>query len=287
MTVWFVTGASRGFGVEIVSQALAAGYQVVAIARHTDGILQRFPEATGLLTVAADITDEAQIGTAVETAIARFGRIDVVVNNAGRGLLGAVEEATDAAARAVYDTNVFGTLNVLRAVLPTLRGQRAGRIINVSSVGGFVGSAGWGIYASTKFAVEGFSEALADELAPLGITVTLIEPGYFRTDFLDAALDHSEPTVIQDYVDTAGAMQAAAAKINHSQPGDPVKAAAAIVRVATVAEPPRRIQLGRDSFTAIANKLGCVALEQRRWHDLAVSTDYDGAANASSPGPLA
>ena len=150
MSVLFVTGASRGFGAEIVEKALAAGHSVVATARDPRAIAARFPDAGDhLLPVALDVLDEAQAAAAVEAAVQRFGRIDVVVNNAGRGLLSAVEEASDAAARAVFDTNVFGILNVLRAVLPTLRAQRSGRIINLSSIGGFIGSAGWGVYCAT------------------------------------------------------------------------------------------------------------------------------------------
>ena len=222
--------------------------------------------------------DEAQAAAAVEAAVQRFGRIDVVVNNAGRGLLSAVEEASDAAARAVFDTNVFGILNVLRAVLPTLRAQRSGRIINLSSIGGFIGSAGWGIYCATKFAVEGFSEALAREVGPLGIDVVIVEPGYFRTDFLDASSLSTEGTVIDDYAETAGATRQHATDVNHAQPGDPVKAAAAIVEIASAERPPLRIQLGRDSFTAVADKLQFVAEEQQAWRDLSVSTDHDDVA---------
>lgn len=276
MSVWLVTGASRGFGAEIVDKALAAGDQVVATARDTAAIVERFPDAgERLLSVSVDVTDEALIAEAVSAAVAAFGRIDVVVNNAGRGLLGAVEEASDEAARAVYDTNVFGTLNVIRAVLPTLRAQRSGQIINISSVGGFVGSAGWGIYNSTKFAIEGISEALSKELAPLGITVTIVEPGYFRTDFLDSSSLQSAATIIDDYASTAGAMRKHVGNVNHAQPGDPEKAAAAIVNLAGEATRPLRIQFGRDSFEAVANKLEFVVQEQRTWEALSVSTDHD------------
>ena len=242
---------------------------------------KRFPDADeSLAAVAVDVTDEAQIAAAVDAGLSAFGRIDVVVNNAGRGLLGAVEEASDEAARAVYDTNVFGSLNVIRAVLPTLRSQRSGHIINLSSIGGFTSSAGWGIYCSTKFAVEGFSEALHQEVAPLGIHVTIVEPGYFRTDFLDASSLEAEENIIDDYADTAGATRAHATDVNHNQPGDPVKAAAAIVDLASSPEPPLRIQLGRDSFEGVAHKLEFVAQEQRTWRDVAVSTDHDDVASA-------
>ncbi len=279
MGVWFIPGASRGFGAEIVEKALTAGHSVVATARDPHAVAARFPDAGDhLLPVALDVLDEAQAAAAVEAAVQRFGRIDVVVNNAGRGLLSAVEEASDNAARAVFDTNVFGILNVLRAVLPTLRAQRSGRIINLSSVGGFIGSAGWGIYCATKFAVEGFSEALAREVGPLGIDVVIVEPGYFRTDFLDASSLSTEGTVIDDYAETAGATRRHATDVNHAQPGDPVKAAAAIVEIGSAEGPPLRIQLGRDSFSLVADKLTFVAEEQQAWRDLSVSTDHDDVA---------
>lgn len=276
MSVWFVTGASRGFGAEIVGQALAAGHQVVATARDPRSVVAQFPEAGDqLLAVALDVTDERAASAAVSAAVERFGRIDVVVNNAGRGLLSAVEEAGDAAVRGVYDANVFGVLNVLRAVLPVLRAQRSGHIINLSSIGGFRSSAGWGIYCSTKFALEGISEALADEVGPLGISVTIVEPGYFRTDFLDASSLHTEDGVIEDYAATAGAVREHAAAANHNQPGDPVKAVAAILELASAAHPPLRVQLGTDAFAAVADKLNAVAAEQQAWHELSVSTDFD------------
>ena len=275
MTVWFITGASRGFGLEITKVALERGDSVVATARNPQSVIDALPDAGArLLAVELDVHRPAQITAAVDAAIAKFGRIDVLINNAGRGLLGAVEEASDAAVRAVYDTNVFGTLNVLRAVLPTMRDQRGGRIINLSSIGGFTGSAGWGIYNSTKFAVEGISEALAKEVAPLGILVTIVEPGYFRTDFLDGSSLHTEATVIADYAETAGAMRLKAGELNHEQPGDPVRAVEAIMTIAESVEPPLRIQLGSDAFASVADKLAAVGAEQRRWHDLAVSTDF-------------
>lgn len=287
MSVWFITGASRGFGAEIARSALAAGHQIAAAAREPQTVARLFPEGGGrLLPVPLDVTSQAQAVAAVEAAANRFGRIDVVVNNAGRGLLAAVEEASDAAVRAVYETNVFGTLNVLRAVLPVLRAQRSGRIVNISSIGGFVGSPGWGIYNSTKFALEGISEALAREVAPLGITVTIVEPGYFRTDFLDPSSLHTEAAVIEDYAKTAGVTRSRAAKVNHAQPGDPARAAAAIEQIVSAGRPPLRIQLGRDSFSAIADKLAFVAGEQRTWRDLSISTDRNDVtwARAGSGG---
>jgi NAD(P)-dependent dehydrogenase (short-subunit alcohol dehydrogenase family) len=214
------------------------------------------------------------VSQAVQSAVDAFGRIDVLVNNAGRGLLGAVEEASDASIRAVYEVNVFGTLTVLRAVLPLLRRQRAGHVINISSVGGLLGSAGWGIYNSTKFAVEGFSEALAKELKPLGIWVTIVEPGYFRTDFLDASSLGTEETVISDYEATAGVMRARALDVNHAQPGDPVKAASAIVDIASVAEPPLHLLLGTDCVEAVEEKTKHLIADIDAWRTVSTSTDH-------------
>jgi len=276
-TTWFITGASRGFGVEIARQALDRGDNVVATARNPSAVEKALPgHEDRLLAVALDVTDEAQAREAVAAAVARFGRIDVLVNNAGRGLLGAVEEATDAAARAVYDTNVFGVLNVLRAALPVLRAQRSGRILNISSVGGFSGSAGWGVYCSTKFAVEGCSEALRTEVAPLGIAVTIVEPGYFRTDFLDTtSLDAAELHPIDDYAQTSGAMRAAVPSINHAQPGDPVKGAAAILHVADLDDPPLRVQLGSDCVAGLEAKIARLQADAAEYRALALSTDHD------------
>ena len=272
MSVWFVTGASRGFGAGIVAEALARGNQVVAAARRP-AELQR---SENLLPVALDVTDEDQAQAAVAAAVREFGRIDVVVNNAGRGLLGAVEEASDEAARAIFDTNVFGVLNVQRAVLPVLRAQRSGRLIQLSSVGGFTGTPGWGLYSATKFAVEGFSEALHGELAPLGIHVTIVEPGLFRTDFLDESSLHRAGE-IADYAETVGTMRQSLADFNHAQPGDPVKAARAIADLAEMPDPPVRIQLGADAVARVEAKLDSVRTELDRWRTISLSTDHDDA----------
>jgi NAD(P)-dependent dehydrogenase (short-subunit alcohol dehydrogenase family) len=276
MSVWFITGSSRGFGLEITRAALVAGHQVVATARNTETVRARFPDAgDALLTVALDVTDPQSIQAAVDAAVERFGRIDVLVNNAGTGLLAAVEESDDVAVRAVYETNVFGPLAVQRAALPVLRRQRAGHVINISSIVGFATAPGWGIYASTKFAVEGFTETLRIELAPLGIHVTLVEPGFFRTDFLDPASLHTGPDIIDDYAPTAGAMRAAAASLNHAQPGDPAKAARAIIEIAAAPEPPLRLPLGADTLQAFDAKLDTFRKEMDAWRHVALATDHD------------
>lgn len=276
MSVWFVTGSSRGLGAEIVRAALEKGHQVVATARSADAVLGQFPDAGDrLLALRLDVTDPAGIATAVATAVARFGGIDVLVNNAGRGLLCAVEEADDDAVRAVYETNVFGLLAVQRAVLPLLRRQRSGHVINMSSIAAFGGLAGWGVYASTKYAVEGFSEALHAELAPLGVHVTLVEPGYFRTDFLEPSSLHTVEEPIDDYAATSGAMRQAVPSINQTQQGDPVKGARLIVEMASSTEPPLRLQLGSDTIQAAEAKLDGVRKEMDAWRHIAVTSDFN------------
>jgi NAD(P)-dependent dehydrogenase (short-subunit alcohol dehydrogenase family) len=281
MSVWFITGASRGLGAAIVREALSRGHQVVATARNADDVRKAFPDADdALLAIAADVTDEQQLIDAATAAVAHFGCIDVLVNNAGRGLLSAIEEASDAAARAVFDVNVFGVLNTLRAVLPTLRAQRSGRVLNIGSVGGFTTAPGWGLYSATKFALEGISEALSRELAPLGVSVTIVEPGGFRTDFLDDSSLHTEPAGIDDYRQTAGATRDHVATANHAQQGDPLKLAAVLVDLTESDDPPLRIQLGSDSVARVEAKLDFMRAELNRLRPIAISTDLAEAAQS-------
>ena len=275
MKTWFITGASRGFGVLIAKEALAAGDAVVATARNPQQVIDALGNHPQLLVLPLDVTDEAQAHAAAGTAIKRFGRIDMLVNNAGFGLLGAVEEATSAEIEALYRTNVFGLLAVTRAVLPHMRSQRAGHILNMSSVGGYRSGAGFGVYCSTKFAVEGLSEALAQELEPLGIKVTIVEPGYFRTDFLDDRSLSVSQARIDDYGATAGATRDHAASVSHHQPGDPAKLASALVQLSREAQSPLRIAFGSDTVAAIEEKNAFVAQELAQWRSLSVSTDFD------------
>jgi NAD(P)-dependent dehydrogenase (short-subunit alcohol dehydrogenase family) len=202
--VWFITGASRGFGALIARDALQRGDRVVATARNPQAVHEQLGDHPNLLAVRLDVTSEAEAAQAVEAAIARFSRIDVLVNNAGYGLLGAVEEASDSEVKAVFNTNVFGLLTVTRAVLPHMRKQRSGHVINMSSVAGYAAYQGWGVYGATKFAVEGLTEALAAELAPLGVRATVVEPGFFRTDFLNDNSLVSTKQQIADYAETVG-----------------------------------------------------------------------------------
>lgn len=275
MTVWFITGASRGFGLEIAKVALSRGDQVVATARNPQSILAALPDAGDqLLAVELDVHRPEQITAAVEAAVAQFGRIDALVNNAGRGLVGAVEETSDAEARAAFDVNVFGLLDVTRAVLPHLRSQRSGLIVNLSSVGGFVAWPGWGVYCATKFAVEGLSEAMGHELAPLGIKVTAIEPGPFRTDFLDGSSLHVAETQIDDYTATGGSARTWATDNNQTQDGDPRKAAEIIVDLAARDELPARIQLGANAITDVAQKVELTTRDQQQWREIGLSADF-------------
>jgi NAD(P)-dependent dehydrogenase (short-subunit alcohol dehydrogenase family) len=274
MKTWFITGASRGFGLRIARLALERGHNVVATARNAASVGAH----ERLLALSLDVTDESQAHTAAATAVERFGQIDVLLNNAGFGLLGAVEEATAHEVERLYRTNVFGLLHVTRAVLPYMRARRSGHILNISSIGGYRGAAGFGIYSSTKFAVEGLSEALYAELAPLGIHVTVVEPGYFRTDFLDASSLSVSQNGIADYNGTAGAVRGRAADLNHSQPGDPERLAQVLVDFTDATDPPIRLPLGSDTVAAIEAKHAADAAILAKWRRVSVSTDFAAGA---------
>jgi NAD(P)-dependent dehydrogenase (short-subunit alcohol dehydrogenase family) len=275
MSVWFITGASRGLGLELAASALEHGDQVIATARDTQAIARALTEESdSMLAAPLDVTDEDQAAAAVTAGVGRFGRIDVLVNNAGYGLFGGVEEISDAEARALFDTDVFGLLNVTRAALPTLRSQGAGRIINIGSSAGFAASAGRGLYGAAKAAVEAITEALHAELAPLGVHATVVEPGSFRTQFLTADSQRQARQVIPAYDGTAGQLRAGIEAGNGHQPGDPVQAAAAIRQLAAAPEPPLRLQLGSDCVDLVEGKLAAVATELGHWRDLALSTDF-------------
>lgn len=277
---WFITGASRGFGLRVARLALENGANVIATARSTGALRDTLGDHPNLLAVTLDVTDEAQAQAAVSAGVERCGRIDVLLNNAGFGLLGAVEESSAEDVERLYRTNVFGLLNVTRAVLPVMRAQRSGRILNISSIGGYRGAAGFGVYSSTKFAVEGLSEALHAELAPLGIAVTVVEPGYFRTDFLDASSLSVSGTRIEDYNATAGAVRGKAVDLNHAQPGDPARLAEVLVAFADAPNPPVRLPLGSDTVAAIEAKHAADAEILAQWRPVSISTDFAHAPAA-------
>lgn len=272
--VWFITGASRGFGALITREALAAGDAVVATARDPKSITDKNGEHPNLLAVKLDVTNEQEAHAAVGAAVKKFGRIDVLLNNAGYGLLGAVEEASGPEVERMFATNVFGVLNVTRAVLPEMRHQRSGHVINISSIGGYAAYIGWGTYGATKFAIEGITEALAMELKPLGIKATVVEPGFFRTDFLDDNSLVKTKSIIDDYDETVGAMRKFAVDANHAQPGDPTKFAKGMVTLAHAENPPLRMPFGTDTLARIAEKNAYVEAETAQWRELAASTDF-------------
>ncbi|WP_457324664.1 oxidoreductase [Roseateles sp. P5_E11] len=274
MKVWFITGGSRGLGAAIASSALAVGDAVVATARDAQAVEERLGRQRQLLALQLDVTREDEARDAVTRAIDAFGRVDVLVNNAGRGLLGAVEEVTACEAEDVFRTNVFGLLNVTRAVLPHMRQRRSGWVINVSSIGGIAASAGWGVYCATKFAVEGISESMALELEPLGIHSTAIEPGYFRTDFLSSRSLVRSGGRIDDYEATVGRTRAFVDAAHGQQPGDPERLAEALVALSTHRQPPRHMPFGSDTLRRIVQARTLREQETAAWRHLTTSTEF-------------
>jgi NAD(P)-dependent dehydrogenase (short-subunit alcohol dehydrogenase family) len=273
-SVWFITGASQGFGRELVRAALQRGDSVVATSRRPETVAAAFPNETArLLALPLDLRNELQINSTVERAIARFSRIDFLVNNAGHGFTGAIEEATDAEVHSVFETNVFGLLRVTRAVLPQLRKQGRGHIVNLSSISGLVGLPGWGIYNASKFAVEGISEALAAEVAPFGIGVTIVEPGPFRTNFLGDSMA-TTAKIIPDYEKTAGQVRSGNVQRNGRQPGSPALGADAIVRAVTSPKPPLHLLLGGFAYERFNAKLAALHQEIETWRETTLATDF-------------
>jgi NAD(P)-dependent dehydrogenase (short-subunit alcohol dehydrogenase family) len=280
--VWFITGASTGFGRLLAESLLRAGHKVVATARKPEQIAdlaQNHPE--NALALALDVTDHNAAEGAVDTAIQHFGRIDVLVNNAGYGLAGAIEEATEDEYMPVFETNVFGLISVTRNVLPHLRKQRSGHIVNLSSIGGLIGSPGWGYYNASKFAVEGFSEALAAEVAPLGIHVTIVEPGPFRTDFLGRSGVEAQQR-IADYDPTAGKTRQYFHDQAGKQAGDPAKAVAAMIAAVEAEDPPKHLILGKIAFNRMSQRLDQWKQELEAWRDVSLGADFDTAPDSGS-----
>jgi NADP-dependent 3-hydroxy acid dehydrogenase YdfG len=272
--VWFITGASTGFGRLLAEEVLKVGGKVIATARRLDKVADleaQYPQTAKAL--ALDVTDAGQVDSAVTQAIAEFGQVDVLVNNAGYGVAGAIEEVSDAEFMPMFETNVFGLLRVTRAFLPHLRKQRSGHILNLSSIGGVVAGPGIGFYNATKFAVEGLSEALAAELAPLGIRVTIIEPGPFRTDFLGRSGVIAK-TRIADYDTTAGNMRQYFAENDGKQRGDPLRAVQAMIQVVESPEPPLRLLLGQSALQRLRGKLSNWEKEIGAWESVTAGADF-------------
>jgi len=274
--IWFITGASKGFGFEIAKAALANGDKVVATVRKNPlELASRLDAGDRALVITLDVTNEEQVKAGINAALYQFGRIDILVNNAGYGLLAATEEASADEVRKQYDTNVFGLLNVTRAVLPHLRQQRSGHIINISSLFGYLNSVpGFGLYGSTKYAVEGISEGLALELAPFGIHVTAAAPGLFSTDFVSPDSYQSSQLILEDYKDTVGGVRAYTSQLHGNQPGDPAKLAQVIVQLAESENPPLHLPIGRDAVNNFRQKVDRMTKEVEAWESISTSTDH-------------
>jgi len=279
MATWFITGASRGLGAEIARTAVRGGDNVVVAVRNPDRVPEDLTAADNVLVAALDVTDAEAIPAVVRAAVDRFGGIDVLVNNAGRGLLGALEEITDAEARSLFDLNVFGLINMTRAVLPVMRRQGSGKIVHIGSRSGFEGEPGVSVYSASKFAVAGISEALSVELAPFGIQSMVVEPGVLRTDFLDASslsvaaqriadYDGTPAHVTLDWVDTA----------NHTQLGDPVKGAALIHEVSAQKSLPTHLYLGPDTLDRLQVKIERIERDLAPWRAKSAATAHAATA---------
>ena len=270
--VWFITGVSRGFGKVLTEHALADGDIVIGTTR--DGKASFRGDTRNVHLLPLEMTDLAAIRATIAKAHALHGRLDVVVNNAGYGLLGSVEEATEEQVTHVFEVNFHGTRRVVQAVLPFLRRQRSGHILNITSIAGLAPGAGSGFYAASKFAVEGFTQSLAQEVAPLGIKVTLVEPGAFRTDFLSDRSIRNIAQEIADYAPTAGAAQATLAKMAGRQIGDPLKGAAAIFQIVREPKPPLHLLLGSDALRRTRDKQAQLSADLQRWETLTLGTDF-------------
>jgi len=277
-TIWFVTGAGRGMGVDIVKAALAAGHAVVATGRNTAAVARAVGSANDLLVVKLDVTSSDDAKAAVAAAVKHFGRIDVLVNNAGNFYAGFFEEIPPEDFRAQVETNFFGTVNVTRAVLPVMRAQRHGLVVTISSTGGVVGQAFVSAYSAAKFAVEGWMESLAPEIAPFGIRTMLVEPGFFRTELLTNESTKWPEASIADYASTTRETVAAWKKMNGLQGGDPAKLAEALVQLASQAETPVRWPAGADAVETLEKKANELLAQASAHRALSSSLAVDDAS---------
>jgi NAD(P)-dependent dehydrogenase (short-subunit alcohol dehydrogenase family) len=272
--VWFITGCSTGFGRELAKEVLASGYRAAVASRNIDDvkdIIEAYPD--NAIAVKLDVTQADQIAAAVTQVQDTFGQIDVLVNNAGIGYFGAIEESEEDEVRRMFEINFFGLANVTKAVLPILRKQRSGHILNVASIGGLVGFPAVGFYNATKFAVDGFSESLAKEVAPLGIKVTVIAPSGFRTDWAGRSANNSK-IVIDDYKETAGTNKDNIRGYSGNQPGDPVRAAKAMIKAVESENAPLRLLLGEAALKGARNKLDVLKKDFDAWEETTVGADF-------------
>lgn len=272
--VWLVTGASKGLGLALVKKLLKEGYRVAGTTRDTPSLIKEIGAPSDVfLPLAVKLTDDNDVKLAIEKSIAHFGQLDVVVNNAGYGQIGTLEELSDEEARENFDVNVFGALNVIRYAMPYLRQQRSGHIFNIASVGGyFAGFPGWGIYCATKFAMAGFTESLADEAGEFGVHATVVYPGYFRTDFLNQGSIRTAKQPIAAYSAARKLEQAHLDDINGNQANDPDKAADVLIAVSREANPPVHLFLGKDAYDMFQRKNELIAADVARFQALTLST---------------
>lgn len=272
--VWFVTGASKGLGLALVKKLLEKNYRVAAATRSAQSLIAEIGEQSeSFLPIELNLTDNGDVQSAVSRTIDHFGQLDVVVNNAGYGQIGTLEELTDHEARANFDVNVFGTLNVIRNAVPYLREQKSGHIFNISSIGGYSGNfPGWGIYCSTKFAVAGLTESLAEEIKEFGVHATVVYPGYFRTDFLSKDSVKTPEKPLQVYETARNSEQAHLQEINGNQPNDPEKGAAAIIAISEEQNPPVHFLLGSGTSDFLNDKIKIITDDAIQWENLTLST---------------
>lgn len=276
--VWFITGSSTGFGRLLAEELLERGERVIATARDISKVAdlaQKYPDTSRAFSL--DVTKRAQIKTVARKAIKSFGQVDVLVNNAGYGVNGAIEEVSEEEFEPMFQTNIYGVIRTTRAFLPHFRERRRGHILNLSSIGGLIGSAGWGFYNTTKFAVEGFSEALAAEMKPLGVHVTVIEPGPFRTDFLGRSGKLAERE-LPEYIETAGKARDYLRTQSGKQPGDPQKAVESLITVVDSPNPPLHLILGKIALTRFRDKLSEWQKEIATWEAITEGADFSIAA---------
>jgi NAD(P)-dependent dehydrogenase (short-subunit alcohol dehydrogenase family) len=274
--VWYVTGASKGLGLAIVKKLLKEGYRVAATSRNVNDLQKAVGAASdAFLPLAVDLVNEDSVDRSIKETVTHFGSVDVVVNNAGYGLTGSLEELSDEEIRQNFDVNVFGVLNVIRKVMPFMREQHSGHIFNIASIGGFTGAfPGFGSYIGTKFAMHGFSESLSAEVKPFNIKVTIVSPGYFRTEFLDVSLAVPK-NEIADYKLVREAEQVHINEYNHNQTGDPDKAASVLIEVALQKEPPLHLFLGKDAYQLADAKIKAVQQDLDAVREVATSTGFE------------
>jgi NAD(P)-dependent dehydrogenase (short-subunit alcohol dehydrogenase family) len=280
--VWFITGCSTGFGRELAKELLNTGHRVAVTARDVDKVRDLVEiNKDNALALRLDVTEKAQVADAVAQAEKHFGRIDVLVNNAGFGYFGAIEESSEPEVRAMFETNFWGLAEVTRAVLPKMRAQKSGTIVNISSIGGFVGNPSVGYYNATKFAVNGFSEALKKEVEPLGISVVLVQPSGFRTDWAGRSANDAA-TTIDDYSGTARVFQSTIRGYSGNQPGDPVRAAKAIIGAVESPNPPFNLLLGRAALKGARLKLEALRNDFDAWAEVTEGADFPETETAQA-----